>query len=131
VKKEKSTRNAEIVLSVAYTRVRSLFVVRIIDHRRITNSTVKPRRIKSINHPGLPTASNKVDSAKKMEICPKLKKRIIKRVVINIAFGQLLTSLKQRRQKTKVSAMEKSNGLRIIFVLSTSRKFQVRRARLG
>jgi len=66
-----------------------------------------------------------------MEICPKLKKRIIKRVVINIAFGQLLTSLKQRRQKTKVSAMEKSNGLRIIFVLSTSRKFQVRRARLG
>jgi hypothetical protein len=74
---------------------------------------------------------NKVDSSKKMEICPKLKKKMIKRVVINIAFGQLLKSLKQRIQKTKARAMENNIGLSIIFVLSTSRKFQVRRARLG
>jgi len=95
------------------------------------NSTVKARRIKLINHSGFPSASNKVDSSKKMEIFPKLKKKMIKRVVINIAFGQLLKSLKQRIQKTKARAKENSIGLSIIFVLSTSRKFQVRRARLG
>jgi len=91
----------------------------------------KAGRIKSINHSGFSNVLNKVDSSKKMERCPKLKKKMMKRVVINIAFGQLLKSLMQRNQKTKARAMENNSGLSIIFVLSTSRKFQVRRARLG
>jgi hypothetical protein len=101
------------------------------EHRRIKNSRVKVGRIKLINQPGLPSASNKVDPSKKMEICPKLKKKMIKTVVIKIALGQFLTSFKQISQNTKVRAMENNNGLNIIFVLATSRKFQVRRARLG
>jgi hypothetical protein len=92
---------------------------------------VKAERIKLITHPELASASNKVDPSKKMEICPKLKNKMIKTVVVKIALGQLLTNLKQRRQRTKVSPIENNNGLSIIFVLSTSRKFHVRRARLG
>jgi hypothetical protein len=92
---------------------------------------VKAERIELITHPELASASNKVDPSKKMEICPKLKNKMIKTVVVKIALGQLLTNLKQRRQRTKVSPIENNNGLSIIFVLSTSRKFHVRRARLG
>jgi len=65
------------------------------------------------------------------EICPKLKKKIRMIVESRMAFGQFLTRPKTKRVTDRAMTIETSRGRRMILILSTSRRFQVSRARLG
>jgi hypothetical protein len=96
-----------------------------------TNSNIRTGMRRLINQRIFPSFSGRLDSSKAIAIWPKLKKGIVKTVDSKIAFGKLLTMLKKSRQKTEAITTKKSKGRRIIFVVSTSRRFQVRRARLG
>jgi hypothetical protein len=95
----------------------------------MTSNDVSERMmlIDLLRPPGLAAKS---DPSTNIEMCPKLKKKIMKIVAIKMALGHSLISRKLIAQKIEPSRMENNKGRMIIFA-STSRKFQVSNARLG
>src|SRR5215208_3093750 len=84
-----------------------------------------------INQPAFPKLATRLDSFKRSEICPKLKKKMMQIVESRMAFAWSFTRPKKIRVTNREMTIEKRKGRRMILIRSTSRTFHVSRARLG
>jgi len=85
---------------------------------------------KIVNNRIGPSREANTDPSSRMEMCPKLKKKMMKPVEMRMALGRLLINRKLIAIRIRANDIEKSNG-RMTMETSTSRKFQVSSARLG